>query len=986
MGIVYRAEDTRLKRTVALKFLPHEVSDDPSAKHRFLREAQAASRLDHPNICTVHEIGETGGGQLYIVMAHYPGETLKQRIARGPLAVPAALDIAWQIASGLAKAHAENVVHRDVKPANVLLTENGQGRAGATSVQVKLLDFGLAKVAGESALTRTGSSIGTPLYMSPEQIGGDSDARTDVWSLGVVLYEMLAGERPFGGSSSATAMYSILHREPTPLALASPGLPDDLQPILDRALAKEVERRYPSAADLADDLAAVASGEMSATQPMLQISPAPPSSPASRAVSRSAASRPAPRRRPWLAVAAASMLSLVALALASRTRLPRWPARAVSEAEAPSSLRAVAVLPFTFRGREEFAYLSEGMVDLLATKLDGAGELRSVDPRALLSHLRTTAADASAELTPQRAADIGRRFDADVVLLGNVVEVAGQLHLDARLYRAATGAELASAAAEGAAAEIFSLIDRLAAQLLAAQEQGPASRVSRLAAVTTESFPALKAYLEGESAYRAGRVQAAARGFRSAVTEDPAFALAWYRLSIVSDWLVDAEGAALAARNAAANAGRLSEHDRQLVAAHAAYSSGDSEQAERVYRDILRHHPDDLEAWSGLAETDFHYGPLYGRSRRRSRISWQRVVELEPDHLNAQQHLARLDLYDRDFEALSRRVDRLETLLAGTGGMKEVRFHRANLPGGDAALAAIRRTARTASMTLDWMPAAFFSGSSWQNPELWVPVLEAWLDVERDERERAYGHKLLGVAQLALGRLAAADRQLRQASAPPEAVQEYRALVAAIPALPVPRARLETLAAIVAEWPRSAEESQTFSPIEPHALMPGHLRAYLLGLLEARLGRPERTMALADELIDLGEVPLAPGFHLDLAAGLRAEVSRLDGDSQSVLDHLAQRHGRYNYQLAVFSPVFSLVRERWLRAEALYDLGRLEEADRWYESIGEFNLFDLAYHVPALARRAEIAEHLGRLEQAAGYRDRVAGLWRNADEGLRTAS
>jgi tetratricopeptide (TPR) repeat protein len=165
--------------------------------------------------------------------------------------------------------------------------------------------------------------------------------------------------------------------------------------------------------------------------------------------------------------------------------------------------------------------------------------------------------------------------------------------------------------------------------------------------------------------------------------------------------------------------------------------------------------------------------------------------------------------------------------------------------------------------------------------------------------------------------------------------------------------------------------------------MPDHLRAYVLGLLEARLGRPRQALALADELIDLGEIPHVAGFHLDLAAGLRAEVARLAGDSQGMLDHLAERHGRYNYQLAVFSPLFSQVRERWLRAEALYDLGRLEEADAWYESVAELNLFDLAYRAPALARRAEIAGRLGRLDEAAGYRDRVAELWRHADGELR---
>ena len=996
MGVVYRAEDTRLKRTVALKFLPHEVSDDPRAKERFLREAQAASRLDHPNICTIHEIGETDDGLLYIVMAHYRGETLKQRIARGPLSVSEALDVAWQIASGLARAHSAEVVHRDVKPANVLLVEEGQGSSGSSPSglaggRVKLLDFGLAKVAGEAALTRTGSSIGTPLYMSPEQIGGASDERTDIWSLGVLLYEMLTGSRPFGGGNSATAMYSILHREPTPLAFTHPGLPDGLQPILDRALAKDVGQRYPTAAAMADDLAAVASVEMTATQPMLEAyAEGVPSA-------RPPASRSRHRRRLRTAAAAALALSAAALGWASMSRRPASPAipeSPVSLAADAASPQAVAVLPFTFRGRDEFAYLSEGMVDLLATKLDGAGDLRSIDPRALLSHLQSSqgttdkptgrasldrAPLSQGPLDPRHAARIGQRFGADLVLLGNAVEIAGQLHLDARLYRTVTAAEVASAAAEGAAAEIFTLIDRLAAQLLAARQQGPAARVSRLATVTSESFPALKAYLEGERAYRDGRIEAAARAFRSAVDEDPGFALAWYRLSIVSEWLVDAEVAAAAAMKAAENAGRLSEHDRRLVEAHAAYSCGDGERAERLYRDILRRHPDDLEAWTGLAETEFHYGPLLGRSRRGSATSWQRVLALEPSDFNAHLHLARLELYDRDFERLAARADRLETLLAGTAGMQEVRFYRANLPGGAAEREAFRQDARTARLSLDWMPPAFFAGSSWHDPELWLPTLQTWLEVERPGRERAYGHRLLGVAQLALGRIEVADRQLVRSSAPPEVPQEYRALAATLPFLPVPRERLEALAATVATWPAGGGAIHTFSPTEPHAAMSGHLRAYVLGLLQARLGRPDETLELAAELESRGEIPHAHGLHLDLAAGLRAEVARLDRDSEAVLGHLAERHGSYSYQLAIFSPLFSQVRERWLRAEALHDLGRWEEADAWYESLAEINLFDVVFLAPAERRRAEIAERLGRPEEAAERRRRATELWRDAD-------
>jgi serine/threonine protein kinase len=191
MGVVYKAEDTKLGRKVALKFLPPYLTRDSEAKTRFTQEAKAASALDHPNVCTIYEVGETGEGQLFIAMACYEGEILKERIARGPLPLEEAIDIAQQIGRGLTKAHAKEIVHRDIKPANIFVTDDGL---------VKILDFGLAKLVGQTRLTRKGTTMGTVAYMSPEQAHSEEvDHRTDVWSLGVVLYEMVTGELPFRG-------------------------------------------------------------------------------------------------------------------------------------------------------------------------------------------------------------------------------------------------------------------------------------------------------------------------------------------------------------------------------------------------------------------------------------------------------------------------------------------------------------------------------------------------------------------------------------------------------------------------------------------------------------------------------------------------------------------------------------------------------------------------------------------------------------------
>ncbi|MCH8124258.1 MAG: serine/threonine protein kinase, partial [Bacteroidetes bacterium] len=209
MGVVYKALDTGLGREVALKFLPPSASRDAEAKERFMREAKSASALDHANICTIFEIGETDDGQLFMAMALYDGESLEDRLSEGPMQESEAVDIARQVALGLAAAHEAGIVHRDIKPANVIITSKGVA---------KVLDFGVAKLGGSAALTQTGASVGTMLYMSPEQARGDDvDARADIWSLGGMLYEMISGSRPFSTGYDAAILYAILNEDPTPL-------------------------------------------------------------------------------------------------------------------------------------------------------------------------------------------------------------------------------------------------------------------------------------------------------------------------------------------------------------------------------------------------------------------------------------------------------------------------------------------------------------------------------------------------------------------------------------------------------------------------------------------------------------------------------------------------------------------------------------------------------------------------------------------------
>jgi serine/threonine protein kinase len=298
MGVVYKAEDDRLRRTVALKFLSPQSFGCSEERKRFLREAQAGAMLDHPNVATVYEV-EEAEGRTFIVMAFVDGPSVAGKLLFGSLPVDEALDIAIQAGQGLQEAHENGIVHRDVKPSNLMVSNKGQ---------VKITDFGLAQMAGRSRLTRSGTTMGTPAYMAPEQaLGAPTDRRCDIWSLAVTLYEMLAGRAPFEGEHEQAIVYSIINEEPEPLSARRTGLPVELNRILAKALAKNPGERYQHVDEFLVDLRAVrkkmhANRTADASQAEAQ-APAQPSIP-----------QPAAARRRWLAALAAIMVAASLLA------------------------------------------------------------------------------------------------------------------------------------------------------------------------------------------------------------------------------------------------------------------------------------------------------------------------------------------------------------------------------------------------------------------------------------------------------------------------------------------------------------------------------------------------------------------------------------------------------------------------------------------------------------------------------------------------
>lgn len=381
-----------------------------------------------------------------------------------------------------------------------------------------------------------------------------------------------------------------------------------------------------------------------------------------------------------------------------------------------------------------------------------------------------------------------------------------------------------------------------------------------------------------------------------------------------------------------------------------------------------------------LGEAQFHIGPLHGRSFRFSRRSWQHVVDLEPEDRQAHLHLARIDLYEGAYEDLTRRAEWLVETLAGTDRSSDPLFFLAMTPEGDDERRRLREMLLDSALGTPWLTAGFSLAPSRAAMDYWASLYRELLAPGRPARDRTFGHRQLGIVALAEGRLAEADRHLVAAVHPLEQDQEYRALAATVPFLPVPEDRLTRLIATVEAWPPPASAEATI--FEPHVHLAEPFRLYVLALLVARAGDPARAEALADELGALDDESV-PGLARDLERGVRADLAWRAGRHQQVVDLLAKRHAVFSPELTVLSPLYSQARERYLKAESLVALGREEEAAAWYETLAELNVFDLVYLAVSHQRRAEIQARLGRSTRAAEHYRRFLELWRAADPELR---
>jgi eukaryotic-like serine/threonine-protein kinase len=479
MGEVYRAEDTRLGREVALKFLPGTLSGRADARARFEREARAASALDQPNICTIYEIDETPDGRLFIAMALYEGETLDVRIARGPLPVSEAVEITRSVARGLERAHSRDIVHRDLKPSNVMLTADGD---------VKILDFGIAKLSGAEDLTRPGASLGTLDYMAPEQLEGRAiDARTDVWGLGVVLYQMLTGSLPFRGRTVPERIASIVGADPIAPSELRAGIPDALDRLVLEMLARNPSDRVPSMRSVLTRL-----GEH-----------------------RQAIRGPHPHGRRRV-LASSIGVAVVALAIV---------AIVLFRSGGASPIDSIAVLPFENASTTaDGAYLSDGLTASLTDRLSRIRELRVV-PRGVAAAYR-----GGSDL---RAT--GRSLAVRALVTGRVGEIDNRLVVRAELIDVARMSQIWGAQFDRPLTDILAVQDSLVRVIADQLQLELTSEDSRaLAGHATDNPEAYRLYLLGRFHSLSVSTDGLERGLRyaeQAVRLDPAYALGWAGLA-----------------------------------------------------------------------------------------------------------------------------------------------------------------------------------------------------------------------------------------------------------------------------------------------------------------------------------------------------------------------------------------------------------------------------------------------------------------------
>ena len=625
MGEVFLAEDTKLERRVALKFLPAQFSADEEERKRFIHEAKAASALDHPNICSVYEIGETPDGQLFIAMGYYEGKTLKEKIKAGPLPVNEAIEIAIQIAEGLKKAHGKGIVHRDLKPANVMLTEEGS---------VKIVDFGLAKLKGLTRLTKSGTTLGTVAYMSSEQaMGKDVDERSDLWSLGVILYEMLTGKLPFPGEYDQAILYAVINEEPMPVTGLRSGIPLELERLIGKALAKDREERYQHVDDLLADLRHEKKNleHMKTGQTSREIA------------------TPKPKKKKLTIVVAAAAVAVAAMVffLFSPFKL-----RIGQRPSVQAAVNSLAVMYFeNLQDPADNKRTSQMITALLTTGLsDSPRYIQVVSSQRLFDILKLLGKEELKVIDKTVASEVARKAGVQWMVTGKVLKEEPNIVLITELSDAATGNILATQRVNGAPGEdLFSVVDKLSPQVvkaLALPEQAQKETERPVAEMTTRSLDAYRTYIAGLENYYKVFFEAAERDLKKALEYDPDFALAYYWLAQINYERRNYREAGDYLAQAQKRSAKLSRMEKLYVEALTAAIGGKFDRALEGYREITVLYPEEKDAYFFLGEILNDKLLDHAEAIR----CLKKAIAIDPNYKRAYNSLAYVYSYAGDFE------------------------------------------------------------------------------------------------------------------------------------------------------------------------------------------------------------------------------------------------------------------------------------------------------------------------------------------------